>query len=315
MPNRFTFRAMFVLASALSVSAASAMAQQSDPPARCLAYPEIAAQARALHAGPQPTSDIVDFPRIIVDKVTIDPTSRLTATEREALTMALTSLSEGAVPDWTDKVRDAYVRRFLGDHGYFGPQPEVSFVVLSTTANEQHVSLAIVPNEGPKLRMGTFAVRSGDPAEPVVFSQEQIRETLKLREGDIFNRALVSDSLGKLHDLYQSRGYLDFVATPIVHINEQTHELDFTYEVSQGAQFRVGAVAVETTSDKARSAITTAFPTGSVFDGTLLAKLLDENASTLPPGVSPEDVAVSRNTKSSTVNMTFHLNPCPPHHD
>ena len=268
-----------------------------------------------MHAQVQPGSDTVDFPRIVVDEVTIDPTSRLRPADRAALSKALSELSEAAAPEWAEKISDSYVRRFLGDRGYFKAQPEVSAVPIRKGDHEQHVSLKITPNEGPQFRMGKFAVRSADPAQPLAFPSEQIEHTLNLREGDIFNASRIAASLGTLHGLYASNGYIDFVATPIIEVDKGTHELDLTYELDQGAQFHVGTVAIETASDEARSAIRAAVATGTVFTVERLSRVLSDNAALLPADVSLEDVDMDRHVNGGTVDLTFHLNPCPNQHN
>lgn len=252
-----------------------------------------------------------DFPPIVFDAISIDPSSRLSPAERSALIETIRHSSEMAAPGWLDELQGAYVNNFFKDGGYFRANPSVTSQTLKTDSDGVHVSITVVPNEGPQYRMGKVSFRANSNGQQWYFSTEQLESRFYLKEGDIFAASSIRRTLNDLKVLYTSHGFIDFVATPIAEIRESTRKIDLTLELDEQRRFRVGNVTIETASDKARSAIHAALVPGDPFDAQVLSKILHENAALLPFDVSLEDITLDRHVEAGTVDITLHLDACP----
>jgi hypothetical protein len=301
------------------VCAAPVCAQLSDRLTRCLPYPTYSQEVRAMHAEIDAKiaalypahADSDDFPPVVFDKITVDADSQLPPGDRQRLVEMLSGLPGHADPGWLDEIQRAYVAGFLQDRGYFRSDPRVTSETLRTDGAGEHVALTVFANEGPQFRMGRLAFRSSDPEIPMAFTRDELESRFYLREGDIFAASKIRDTLNALKKLYESQGYIDFVATPITEIHELTGKIDVTLEVDQQKQFRIDKVVVDTASPEVHAAAATALAPGSVFNLDEVTKFLKDNTALLPPDMSLDDVELRRNVKAGTVDITLHLAPCP----
>jgi hypothetical protein len=319
MPCNTLLRASCFIATAVVLFATPSRAQLTERFTRCLPYPTYSEEVRAMHAeleakiaAAYPAPGFTeDFPHIVFDKITIDPSSNLSPRDRAALVQVIQSSSETAGPGWLDELQGAYVSGYFKYHGFFRADPSVTSETLKTDADGVHVSITVVPNEGWQYQMGRLTFRSAMPDQPLAFSQQQLEQLFYLAEGDIFAASAIRRTLNDLRSLYGSNGYIDFVATPIAEIRESTRKIDLTMEIDEQKQFRVGNVTIDTSSDEARASIRAAFVPGAIFNAKLISKVLKDNAALLPSDVSLEDVEMHRHVKAGIVDITLHLNPCP----
>ena len=284
--------------------AAPVRAQLPDKLSRCLPYPTFAQEVSAQRGDLQP-------PPIVFDKITFDPSSTgLSSTDLDSIVAALRSTSVKAEPDWLDQAQQV-AGSFLRDRGYYRAELSIATQHLRTDPDGEHVALTITLFSGAQYRMGDLAFRPSDPAQHLVFTDEQLRSRYYLKNGDVFAASSVRKSLEALRQLYGSQGYIDFVVTPITEINESTHKIDVTMEIDQEKPFRVGNVVVDTANETARSAILAAIVPGSVFNSVAVEKALKDNAANLPADASMQDVELRPSVTDAAVDITFHLRSCP----
>lgn len=252
-----------------------------------------------------------DFPPIVFDSITIDPATTLSTSDRAALVDRIRSSSERAAPGWLDELEGVYVAGYFKDRGYFVADASVTSQTLKTDSDGIHVAVTVVTKQGAQYRMGKVSFRPADPDQPLFFSEIQLEQHFYLKDGDVFAASSIRRTLDELKTLYGSHGFIDFVATPITDVREDTRKIDLTFELDEQRQFHLGDVTVDTASDQALSSIRAAFAPGSVFNAELVTKVLNDNASTLPSDVSLDDIEMHRHVKAGTVDIAFHLAPCP----
>jgi outer membrane protein insertion porin family len=106
------------------------------------------------------------------------------------------------------------------------------------------LTINFVIDEGPR-----YVVRDLSIVGNTIFNQEAIREKLKLNRGDYFNLARMRTDVALLRDLYGSQGYIyaDIKADP--RFREEPGELDLSYQIREGEQFRVGKININIDGD------------------------------------------------------------------
>jgi outer membrane protein assembly factor BamA len=297
---------------AVAGCAAPARAQLSERLDRCLPYPSFAQEVSARKVELSGGAASGSIPRTVFDTIDIFATPNLPPKELAGLEQAIRDSPDPASRSWLDNIRFGTITSYLQDHGYFRAEASISSQGLKTDSTGSHVVLSVLITDAVKYRMGKLAFRSADPDIPLVFSPAELETRFHLKEGDVFSAAQIRRTLQDLKALYGSHGFIDFVATPVTEVNESTHRIDVTMELDQQKQFRIGNVIVEAASPQARTAIQAALVPGEIFDATAVTKVLNDNAAYLPADITPQDdVQTSRDVTTGTVNITFHLNPCP----
>jgi Surface antigen variable number repeat len=301
---------IFLVALALFLPSAS-HAQLTDRLTRCLPYPTFAQEIHARQVDLAGNSAADAAPALVFDQIFINASPDLSPQDRAGLEQAIRSSAKLASPGWLDELQGAYIEGYLKDRGYFRASSVATSETLKTDSQGVHVAVTVVIIDAEQYRMGEVSFRPADPTQPLFFDQEQLASRFYLNVGDIFSAEAIRRSLIELRRLYGSNGFVDFVATPITELHEPAHQVDVTMELDEQRQFRIGKVTVDTTSDQVRAAIAATLAAGTIFNSDLLSKVLKDNATQLPPDVSLEDVELHHHVKAGTVDITFHLNPCP----
>jgi outer membrane protein assembly factor BamA len=106
------------------------------------------------------------------------------------------------------------------------------------------------------------------------------------------------------------RGYIDFVATPVTDIDDETGRISLMMELDQEKQFRLAKIEVLGTDPNMVALVKSKFKGGDVFNGQLIKSFLAENKSSLPPDVSSQDIDLHRDINRGTVDMQFNFQTC-----
>lgn len=284
----------------------STAAQLSERLERCLPTPTFAHEVEDVRAA-RGVPNVV-----VVDEVLFDGTNQMPAAERVALVKKLKAMHVTNDEDGVTE-QEYEIEKWWKDNGYFRAELRIQAVPTVLDGTNQHVSLTIHVDEGAQYRLGSVNFRSSEPDQALVFPLNQLMETVKMRESDIFSSARLRDTLEQLKRLYVSHGYIDFVTTPITEINEATHHrIDLMLELDQEKQYRIGSVEVHAANPRVRDAIAAQIKTGDIFDDTTLRGVLKQNAPLLPPDISERDVKFGRDKKLGVVNLWFELESCTP---
>lgn len=291
----------------------SARAQLTNESDRCLPQDSYARAAAALH-NQMATNRVLPGtpPGVVIDRVVFDGPISLPQSDLKALVAKLRALPISGEGNWLEELQDEEIIGLWKDRGYFKANVVAKADTLSTANAQQHVALHIQIEEGRQYRLGAITYRSADPAEPLVFPVTVLMKQFTLHEGDIFAASKIRATLDHLNLLYASDGYIDFVTTPITEINEETHRVDLIMELDQQMQYRIATIQILTTNRKFRAIAESQLKTGDVYNHAAILRLLRENATLLPPGISETDVSLRRDTENATVNLRLELEPCPP---
>jgi len=221
-------------------------------------------------------------------------------------------------PSWLRVVQEVPIRNAWQERGYFRVQTSAESQVLSQDSASQHVSITVHVNEGPQYRLGEVEFRSAEdpPPAPELFSPDELRQQIPLREGDLFNVDKIREGLDALRRLYLSKGYIDFTASPIISVDD-AQQISIVFELDPQKQFRVSTIEILGLDITLESLLRSQIRPGDIFDATLINNFYKDHKSALPPNASPADAdnEVRRNVKDGTVDIKLDFRPCPPPED
>jgi surface antigen-like variable number repeat protein len=317
----FQPRSALLAVACAMVCTAPAFGQLSPRLKRCLPYPTFADEVRdAQREVDSKTSAATNTPksrqRVVIDDVKFDGPIHLGDSMREQFVARLKTSTFDASSDpdtsynWLDQVV-AWIRGTWEDDGFFKVEPSAREEVIKSDASLEHVLLTIHVNEGLQYSLGDLSYRSADPTDPLVFSTEQLRSLLHMHEGDIFSAEKVRGAIEAMKQLYGSRGYIDFVVTPLTDIDDARGRISLIMEVDQEKQYRLEKIEVFSSNPTIETALRTKLHPGDVFNTQLIQDFLTENKSSLPTDVSMRDIELRRNVKSGTVDVRFNFQTCP----
>lgn len=282
---------------------------------RCLPYPtladeiddmreEVRAKIAATEGVPAPGQTVV------IDEVKFDGPTRMPDSVRERVVAELKQRSFEANSDWLPEIESVSIRGAWLDEGFFKVAPTATVQVISTDRAVQHVSLTVHLDEGLQYRLGDVGFRSSDPTALLVFSNDELRKLIQMREGDLLSAEKIREGIHAITELYRSDGYIDFVLTPLIDIDDQRQRVSFVMEVDQQKQFRFGKIEVFGLDPQTENVLKSTLKPGDIYSDRVVQNFLKEQKLFLPPDASFEDIDFHRNIKSGTVDIRFNFQTC-----
>lgn len=206
---------------------------------------------------------------------------------------------------WIDALEES-VKEVLQDNGYFRAQVTVEKIVLSSDANQDHVSLAIHISEGEQYRLGDIQFNGAH-----AFPPWQLRNQVPLRDGAIFDLGKLRQGVENLVKMYHPLGYINITASPNVETDEANQRISVTFDLEEDKKFTVNKVEVlGLATDAAENELKMRLKTGDPFDPELVDAFFGDNKSVLPPNASKENVETSQNALNNTVDVVFDFRSC-----
>jgi outer membrane protein insertion porin family len=154
-----------------------------------------------------------------------------------------TYYTEDAVQEDTDRLRDFYYNQGFLDHKITA-QTE-----FSGDGSKVHVIFII--DEGPVYHVSEI-VFTGQ----TLYTAEQLRAKVKVREGDVYKKPRVDRDARELVQIYREEGYVDATVQQSGKFQPESEDflVKVTFDIREGRQFRIGQIDItgnETTKDKA----------------------------------------------------------------
>jgi hypothetical protein len=208
-----------VIVFAAAFALASPITSLAQLPKRCLPSSTPAPEILDTHQGTEATMPAqaadTEPRRVVIDKVVFKTPIHLPDSDRNQLVADLQrrQFSEGS--DWLTEIQKVAIRGAWQNQGFYKVNSNLTTKVIRADAQNVHVALTVLVNEGPQYKLGHLDFRAGDPDEHLAFPVEDLRKQIPMNVGDIFNADKIRQGLDALTNLYGSRGYIDFVATPL----------------------------------------------------------------------------------------------------
>ena len=126
------------------------------------------------------------------------------------------------IPNDIERIKDIYANK-----GYLNAKVGMPDVVLSDDKEWFHVTFPI--SEGEVYQVGELEFTGNEE-----FTDEELKATLEAKSGEVFQRKVMREEVGRITDLYGSKGYVFADAKPLVVPDDNTHKADVTFSVTEG---------------------------------------------------------------------------------
>jgi hypothetical protein len=133
------------------------------------------------------------------------------------------------------------IQQALQDIGYFKAivdEPKLSFPSQMEETRIANVTVTIEP--GTQYRLGEIRFEKA-----TVFPSAQLRDLFPLRTGELFSRTAFVKGLESMRKLYETKGYVNFVASPEIMFEESRRTINFVVFVDEGKPFNFGQLLLE----------------------------------------------------------------------
>ncbi|HEU4406140.1 MAG TPA: outer membrane protein assembly factor BamA, partial [Polyangiaceae bacterium] len=138
-----------------------------------------------------------------------------------------------------------YIQSLYLDRGYLAVQINAPRVML--TPDRSGIEVTIVINEGPQFRIRTLRIferdENGKEVEPVG-GRRHLREMVRARPGDVFNRAELAKDLQEVRTMYRDAGYASVEGEPQTDVDPETNEVDVQVPMVRGPPVHFGRIEV-----------------------------------------------------------------------
>ena len=324
-----------------SLACSPVRAQTSSSSAQC-SSPSLSSDEKAELIGEKV------FPKVVVDSVVFDGTTSLPTSIRDQLISELESKEFSASSQRLEEFNEVKVRGAWQDQGFFKMTSTVKAQTIGGDATEQHVSVTIHVDEGIQYRLKDIRFRkapddmpwgnddsgasedenarngkpslrkrvASDDAEhlglaKLAFPPEELRKRVPLSEGELFSTRQIRDGLDALKQLYSSHGYINFVATPLIEVDDRSGMISLIMELDEGRQFRLRKIEVQGLDPQTEDRLKWQMKPGDIFNSYFVEAFFADNKNILPSGASPENAELYKNEKNRTVDVLFRFPTCP----
>ncbi|MCU0658274.1 MAG: outer membrane protein assembly factor BamA [Polyangiaceae bacterium] len=142
--------------------------------------------------------------------------------------------------------RDVFILSSLYyDRGFLSVQINAPRIML--TPDRSGIELAITINEGPQYRIRSLRIferdADGKEVEPIG-GRRHLREMVRARPGDVFNRTELAKDLQDVQTLYRDAGYANVKAEPATDIDQERNEVDVIVPIQRGPLVHFGRIEV-----------------------------------------------------------------------
>lgn len=121
------------------------------------------------------------------------------------------------------------------DRGFLSVQIMTPRVML--TPDKNGIEITITIDEGPRYKIRQLRIfergASGEEVEPID-GRRNLRNMVRARSGDYFNRAELLEDLDAVKTLYQDHGFANVDANPETRLNPEAAEVDIVVPVARG---------------------------------------------------------------------------------
>jgi outer membrane protein insertion porin family len=129
------------------------------------------------------------------------------------------------------------LRSFYLDRGYL--EFNIDSTQVSITPDKQDIYITISVSEGPKFTVSGIKV-AGEKLLP----EEEIRKLIKIKPGDVFSRALLTESNKLISDRLGNDGYAFANVNAVPEVNKEKREVAFTFFIDPGRRVYVRRINV-----------------------------------------------------------------------
>lgn len=162
------------------------------------------------------------------------------------------------------------------DKGYLAMR--VGTVQVELTPDRQHIDITVPIDEGPRFRIRGLKVREQDPEgrdiEPLG-GRKKVREQIKAKSGDWFNRSKIAESLQSITRKYKDKGYAKAEVVPQTDLDMKRRTVDVVVAIRRGPLVRIERINVRGNTKTRDQVIRREL---KIFEGDLYSQTLIERS-------------------------------------
>jgi len=298
-----------VLMGAMSAAVCELPIQGQVPPRveRCLPWPTLGQEIEDFRKEVRELEKIPPKRRIQIQEVVIQGATQMPESVQRELVEALKKRTfEDEDGRWIQEIQEIDVRAVWQERGYFTVQVSVKADVETAGPELTWAKLTIRVEEGRQYRLGEIRFEGA-----TIFSPEELRRLIELKEGDIFNIEKVRVGLEAMGKLYSSKGYVDFTPEPAADVDEVKERVSLVLRMDEQKQYVIGKVEVLGLSPELEWALRSKLKPNEPFDATVIDEFFEVNKAALPADASHENSAeVKRDLKKIAVDLLFDFRNC-----
>jgi outer membrane protein assembly factor BamA len=132
----------------------------------------------------------------------------------------------------------------------------------------------------------------------LVFPPQELRKRFSLSDGDVLDTSKIKEGLDALSRLYQSRGYVDFAATPETITDDKSAMISLIMVLDEGKQFRVGRVEAYNLDPEKEAKLKSLIQPGDIYNSEPFGDFLRKNRL---PFIS----VLQQNEDTGTIDLQF----------
>jgi len=132
----------------------------------------------------------------------------------------------------------------------------------------------------------------------LVFPPEELRKRFSLSDGDVLDTSKIQEGLDALIRFYQSRGYVDFAATPETITYDKSAMISLIIVLDEGKQFRVGKVLAYNLDPEKEAKLKSLIQPGNIYNSQPFGDFFRKNRL---PFIS----VLQQNEDSGTIDLQF----------
>lgn len=136
------------------------------------------------------------------------------------------------------------IKEILLNKGYLNVQ--VSLPTVELTDDKKWFIVTFHISEGEPFTVSEIGFRGY-----TVFEESELREGLKIKEGEVFQRAKIRDEITRLTDMYGSKGYAFADVVPNVNPNNEERTASIILQIKEGEMMRIRQINING-NDKTR---------------------------------------------------------------
>ena len=129
------------------------------------------------------------------------------------------------------------IREVLLNKGYFNVR--VGQPTVELTEDKKWFTVSYPITEGEPFTIGEIGFRGH-----TIYEDPELRAGLRMKEGEIFQRAKIRDEITRITDLYGSKGYSFAEVVPNVIPNNEERTIGITFSIKEGEMMRIRQINI-----------------------------------------------------------------------
>lgn len=139
-----------------------------------------------------------------------------------------------------------------------------------------------------------------------VLKEDALTAALGMKTGELANGLKIDKAIKAVFDAYAKRGYLTATFRPMPEFDDANRRVIYHYEVKEGQQYHMGALALRGFSDDEANRLKDRWKmqTGDVFDALYPSDFLKKNLrEIMSPGAAPKDIKADIKPDQQTLTV------------